>query len=131
MEEDLDEGQDENKTMTGPTDDFAFNPDISFPDANIGNQLENTSNCPTVDLVTRGRENPGVEPVQSGLLTDAFSITGESSPESDKKFTMEILCNLFFFLYRVNQYQGAKTSYLRQPLGNAKSFTMKTMAVRI
>ena len=81
--------------------------------------------------VTGGRENPGVEPVQSGLLTDAFSITGESSPESDKKFTMEILCNLFFFLYRVNQYQGAKTSYLRQPLGNAKSFTMKTMAVRI
>ena len=100
LEEDLEKDQDGNKTMTGPTDDFDFNPDISFPNANIGNQLENTS--PTVDLVTRGRENPGVEPVQSGLLTDAFSITGESSPELDKKFTMEVLCNLFFFLCRVN-----------------------------
>ena len=82
--------------MSGPTDKFAFNPDISFPNTDIGNQLENTSNCPTVDLVTKGRENPGVEPVQSGHPTYAFSITGESNPKSGKKFTMEVLC-------RVNQ----------------------------
>ena len=72
-------------------------------------QLQQCRKEPGQPLVTRGRENPGVEPVQSGLLTDAFSITGESSPESDKKCTMEVLCNLFFFLCRVNQYQGAKT----------------------
>ena len=131
VEKVLEKTKDGNSMTSGPSVVFAFNPDISFPDTDIGNQLENTSNCPTVNLVTRGRENPGVGPVQSGHLTYAFSITGESNPKRDKKLTMLLLCNLLLFLCRVNQYQETARINHCQSLGNLKPFTMKTMAVRI
>ena len=101
--------------MTGPIDDFAFNPDISFPNTNIGNQLKKT-----LVIVQLLIWLPGVEKTleQNQCRVDflLMLLVLPVSPVLNRiKFTMEVLCNLFFFLCRVNQYQGAKTKDQQPP----------------
>ena len=60
-----------------PSNEFAFNPDISFPNAMEGNNLINISKCPTDCSVTCGREYPGLRPARNGHSAFAFTtITG-------------------------------------------------------
>ena len=67
-----------------PSNEFAFNPDISFPNAMEGNNLINISKCPTDCSVTCGREYPGLRPARNGHSAFAFTtITGKSTPHME------------------------------------------------
>ena len=88
------------------SNEFAFNPDISFPNIDRGNSVIDTSKCPTDCLVTCGRQYHGLRPARNGHAASVFTITGKPTSHVNK-FSMFILCNLLLFLYRLNQDQIA------------------------
>ena len=99
--------------------EFAFNPDISFPNVEKGNRVLNTSRCSTDCTVPCGRLYPGVIPARSGHDTLALSfITGELDLNMIN-FFLVTFCNVLLFLCRVDQYQAARMKSLRLCPGQA------------